>query len=93
MSKVYLQPAGDYILVVDMPEATTIDGIEMPDDMKQKEMTVGTVIYTGPLVSEYTNSADRVVYGPYAGKTVIIQGVQFRLLKEGQIEGYIRQSE
>lgn len=93
MSKVYLQPAGDHILVVDMPQSTVIGGIEMPDDTKQKEMVFGTVVYRGPLVSSETKIEDRIVYGPYAGKLIIIQGAEFRLLKEGQIEGYIRSTE
>ena len=33
------------------------------------------------------------LYGPYAGKTVVLEGVEFRLLREGQIEGYIRKSQ
>jgi co-chaperonin GroES (HSP10) len=93
MPKVRLQPATDHVLVVDMPEATTIDGIELPDETKQKEMVIGTVVYVGPLVSNLTKPADRILYGPYAGKTVVMQGAQFRLLKEGQIESYIVSTE
>lgn len=92
MPKSYLEPAGDHVLVVDMPQSTVIDGIEMPDNERQKEMMFGTVVYVGPL-AEVPEPEDRVLYGPYAGKTVVMQGVEFRLLREGQIEGYIRQSE
>jgi co-chaperonin GroES (HSP10) len=92
MSKVFLEPASDHVLVVDMPQTTIIDGIEMPDNEKQKEMMFGTVVYVGPLAKN-TEPENRVVYGYYAGKTIVIQGVEFRLLLEGQIEAYIRQTE
>lgn len=90
MSKSTLQPANDMILVVDSPRETAIDGIVLPDNMKQQEMVFGTVIFIGPVVSPATAVSDRVAYGPYAGKTIVLDGVEFRLLREGQIEAYIR---
>ncbi len=91
MSKTYLEPSGDFVLLVDMPRTTTLDGITLPDNMRQQEMVFGTVIATGPLVTPYTQPEDRVCYGPFAGKNVAIDGVEFRLMKEGQIEGHLRQ--
>ena len=91
MSKSYLEPANDLLLVVDSPRETMIDGISMPENQRQQDMVFGTVVFTGPLVSPSTKQEDRICYGPYAGKTVVIEGVEFRLLKEGQIEAYIRQ--
>jgi co-chaperonin GroES (HSP10) len=92
MSKSYLEPANDYVMVVDSPRETTIDGIIMPDNQKQQEMVFGTVIFVGPEALK-TMPEDRVCYGPYAGKTVVIDGVEFRIIRQGQIEGYIRKSQ
>lgn len=83
------QPANDHILVVDDPLETIIDGIEIPGIAKEKQMFTGTVIFVGPQATA-TKSEDKVMYGPYAGKPVVIDGIEFRVLKEAQIEGYLR---
>ena len=86
----YLEPANDMVLVLDAPEDATIDGIELPGNMKQKEMMFGTVLSIGPLVTSRTAPKDQICYGPYAGKMIILDGTELRMLKEAQIEGYIR---
>lgn len=92
MSKTFLEPATDHLIAVDSPRETTIDGITMPDNVRQQDMAFGTVIFVGPAAFN-TKPEDRVCYGPYAGKTVVLDGVEFRILKEGQIEAYIRKTE
>ena len=92
MSKSILEPASDHVLVVDNLRETTLDGICLPDNVRQQEMAYGTVVYVGPLAT-LTKIEDRVCYGPYAGKTVAFDGFEFRLIREGQIEMYIRKSE
>lgn len=92
MSKSYLEPANDHLLIADSPRETTLDGIELPGNIRQQEMCFGTVIFVGPQATA-THPEDQVCYGPYAGKNVIIDGIEFRLLREGQIEGYIRKSQ
>lgn len=92
MSKKYYEPAKDYVLVIDSPRETSLDGIDMPDNERQKDMAFGVVVFVGPK-AENTKPEDEVCYGPYAGKLVIIDGHQFRQILEGQIEGYIRKSE
>jgi co-chaperonin GroES (HSP10) len=92
MSKTYLEPAGDHLLVADSPRETTLDGITLPDNVRQQEMVFGTVVFVGPQAVA-TKPEDRICYGPYAGKTVAIDGMEFRLLREGQIEGYIRKTD
>ena len=87
----FVEPAGDHILVADISRETTIDGIVLPDNMREQEMIFGLVIFVGPAVSAATRVQDKVLYGPYAGKNIVVDGVQFRLVREGQIEGYIRQ--
>lgn len=92
MSKSFLEPAGDHVLVIDNVRETTIDGITLPDNQKQQEMVFGLVVFVGPQVL-VAKPEDRVCYGPYAGKGVVMEGVEFRILREGQIEAYIRKSQ
>ena len=89
MPKNVLQPANDFVMVVDGARETTLDGISLPDNVRQQEMVFGAVVFIGPLVNN-TKIFDRVIYGPYAGKTIVMDGVEYRLLREGQIEAYIR---
>ena len=91
MADVYvIEPAGDYVIVADQPRDTSIDGISMPDNIRQLEMLFGVVVFTGPKVLDSrTKPEQRVCYGPYAGKNVVMEGIEFRIIREGQIEGYI----
>jgi co-chaperonin GroES (HSP10) len=92
MSKTYIEPATDQLLVVDSPREVSIDGIELPGNVRQQEMCFGTVVFVGPKTTA-TKPEDLVCYGPYAGKNVVIDGIEFRLLREGQIEAYIRKTQ
>lgn len=88
--KFFIQPKLDHVLVADQHRETTIDGIILPDNVRAQEMTFGLIIEKGVTVTPDTEIGDIVVYGPYAGKTIAIDGVEFRLLREGQIEGTLR---
>ena len=92
MSKSYIEPATDHVIIKEGLQELVVDGISMPDNVKQREMLMGMVIFTGPEVSRATHMNDIVLYGPWAGKNIIIDGIEFRLLREGQIEAYIRKS-
>lgn len=89
----YIEPANDTVIVVDLPETATIDGLDLPDNVRQQDLVRGVVAFVGPLVTERTTPGDQVLYGPYAGKPAVMNGQQFRLLREGQIEAYVRQRE
>jgi chaperonin GroES len=89
MPKNILEPAAGHVLLVDSPRETMIEGITMPDNVKQQEMVFGTVVFVGPGMVN-TKVQDRVCYGPYAGKNVVLEGIEFRLMKEEQIEAYVR---
>lgn len=93
MLKNVIEPAGDFVLVIDVNRDTTLDGITLPDNMKQQEMIYGHVVEVGPLVTPVTKKNDLICYGPYAGKNIVLEGVEFRSLREGQIELYVRQKE
>jgi co-chaperonin GroES (HSP10) len=92
MLRTVLEPANKYVIVADMPRDTTIDGISMPDNVRQQEMIFGVVMFVGPEATN-TKPKDRVCYGPYAGKGIVLDGNEFRLLLEGQIEAYLREVE
>ena len=93
MANEYLEPAGDYVAVIDQTGDVVIDGITMPDNTRSKEMIFGTVVFVGPDATKLTEPEDVVCYGPYAGKTVVVNGHQFRILRQGQIEFYLRKSQ
>ena len=78
----------DHLVVADSDSTTVLEGIELPDNIRQKEMCFGYVVAVGPDCLALKEQ-DRICYGPYAGKHVIIGGIEFRLLREGQIEGKI----
>ena len=92
MAKSRLEPMTDRILVADIARTTTIDGIELPENVRQQEMCFGFVVAIGPDCL-YTKIQDRICYGPYAGKNIAVDGVEFRLLREGQVEGKIVDAE
>jgi co-chaperonin GroES (HSP10) len=90
MSKTRLQPAADFVLVADAPMEQVIGGIELPDNIREREMLFGLVVEVGPDASK-TCVHDKVMYGPYAGKHIIVNGNQLRILRQGQIEAYLRE--
>ena len=91
MPKSYLQPGGDRVLVIDKEQKNILGDMELPDNVRQLDMVYGYVIAVGPLSAPRVKPEETVCYGPYAGKLVNLEGVQFRILREGQIEAWIRQ--
>ena len=87
----FIEPAQDRILVIDNARLTTIDDIELPGNVREKDMAYGTVVSVGPLSQERVKPREIVLYGPYAGKMVAIEGVEFRILREDAIEGWVRE--
>lgn len=90
MAKVIV-PAGDHVIVLEnFGHETVIDGITMPENERQQEMAFGCVVFKGPKAF-YTEVQDLVMFGPYAGKNAVIDGVQYRIMREGQIEAYLKE--
>jgi len=92
MSNNFIEPAGDYVFVIDGTGETMLDGITLPDNVRQKEMLFGVVVWVGP-EALLTKPEDLIMYGPYAGKTVIVHGTEYRVLRQGQIEAYMRRTQ
>jgi co-chaperonin GroES (HSP10) len=86
-----IEPLLDYVLVADKPRDVVIDGIAMPDLVKQQEMCYGYVIAVGRMCKQDIEPENIVCYGPYAGKTAVIDGVEFRILREPEIAARIVQ--
>ena len=89
MPKTFLEPGTDHVLVVDKDRSQTIDGITLPDNVKQQEMVFGYVVAVGPDCKR-AKDKDTICYGPYAGKNVVLEGCEFRIILEGQIEAWVR---
>jgi len=86
MANTRLEPMGDYLLVADVHQENTLGEISLPDNQRQQEMCFGFVVAVGPNCV-ILKPEDQVCYGPYAGKNIILAGTEFRLVREGQIEG------
>lgn len=85
-----IEPAGDFVLVVDHQESSSLEGIDLPDNVRQKEMLFGTIVAVGPKVEDTRAVPHAVIaYGPYAGMTLALNGMELRELREGQIAAYI----
>lgn len=85
-----LVPAGEFVLVLDASRDTVISGIEMPSNVRQQEMVFGTIAVVGEDATK-RKAGEVICYGPYAGKNVVLEGVEFRLLHVKQIEGVVRE--
>lgn len=84
-------PAGDHVIIIEnLGRETVIDGITMPENERQQEMAFGCVVFKGPKAFD-TQVQDLVMFGPYAGKNAVIDGVQYRIMREGQIEAYLKE--
>lgn len=93
MANKTLEPSGDYVLVIDGSNEVVVDGITLPENVRQKEMVFGTVVFVGPDARDRTKPEDQIYYGPYAGKSVVLNGIEFRSMRQGQIEGYVRSTQ
>jgi len=83
-----VEPFADYIIVLDMERKMTIDGIELPENMKQQDMVFGRVISTG-IGCLHIHADETIAYGPYAGKIIAFDGVPLRIMREGMAEARI----
>jgi chaperonin GroES len=80
-------------------EEKTAGGIIIPDTAKEKP-TQGEVIAVGPggrdesgkLIPIDLKTGDRVLFGKWSGTEVKIDGVEYLIMKEGDIMGVIEQT-
>ena len=80
-------PGSDRVLVTVVEQDKMLDGILLPDSSKE-DMQAGVVLAIGPKVTEWKEK-DQVVFGPHAGMNIQIEGVPFRVMREGEIMGKV----
>ena|SRR5271155_4006149 len=91
-------PAGDRYLVTVLDQEKMLDGLHLPDSSKD-DMKAGIVAATAPTIFlEGTTTrisgpryqvGDQVLFGPWAGKEIQLEGVPFRILREEEIDGKV----
>lgn len=79
-------PGTDRILITVVEQDKMLEGVFLPDSSKD-DMQAGVILATGPLVSEFYRETDRVLFGPHAGMPIQIEGIPFRVMREGEIIG------
>ena len=88
MSKINIQPLADRVLILPAAaETKTSSGIIIPDSAKEKPQK-GTVVAVGPGTSENpitVKTGNSVLYGKYAGTELQHEGVDYLIMKEGDI--------
>jgi chaperonin GroES len=88
------QPMYDSILVFETPNETAIDGVYLPETSKQ-DIHFGKVIALGEGYVQEDGSVralrlqvgDLVAYGMYAGVPLMLEGVEFLIMKESEVQG------
>lgn len=92
MSNINFKPLADRVLVKPAPaEEKTSSGLYIPDSAKEKPqrgevVAVGTGKKDEPLTLKV---GDVVLYGKYAGTEITIDGVEFLMMKEGDVFGIL----
>ncbi|MDR0390435.1 MAG: co-chaperone GroES [Planctomycetaceae bacterium] len=91
--KINLKPLDDRIVVEPLAaEEKTAGGLYLPDTAKEKPQR-GTVIAIGPgkmldngnRVPLSVTVGDEVIYGKYSGSDIEIDGIEIKILKEGDV--------
>jgi len=80
-------PGSDRLLITVIDQEKMLDGILLPDSSRE-DMQAGIVLAKGPKVTEWEEK-DRVLFGPHAGINIQVEGVPFRVMREGEIIGKV----
>jgi co-chaperonin GroES (HSP10) len=87
MSKRFV-PGSDRVLITVIEQEKMLDGILLPDSSKE-DMQAGVILSRGPTCTEFYQQGDAVLFGPHAGMNIQIEGVAFRVMREGEIMGKV----
>lgn len=79
-------PCGDRVLVSVREQERLIEGVLMPDAAKE-DMQAGVIVSVGS--SQEFAEGDLVLFGPWAGKNIQLEGIPFRVMQCGEIDGKI----
>lgn len=83
---VKFMPCGDRILISVRDQERILEGVLLPDSSKE-DMQAGVVMAVGS--SQELHEGDMVFFGPWAGKSIQIEGIPFRVMREGEIDGRV----
>ena len=85
---VNIKPLADRVLIEPAAaETTTASGIIIPDNAQEKPQR-GTVVAVGPGKKEEPTTVkvgDTVLYGKYSGTDLILDGVDYMIMREADI--------
>ena len=83
-----IKPLSDRVLVLPNPaEEKTAGGLFIPDTAKEKPL-MGKVVAVGPGTADVkmeVKEGDTVLYGKYAVTDLIIEGVDYLIMKQSDI--------
>jgi chaperonin GroES len=79
-------PIGDRVLVHVIDQQNILEGVLLPDSARE-DAQLGLVVAVGD--SKLYAEGDKVLFGPWAGKEIQLDGTPFRVLREGEIDGKI----
>ena len=88
-----IRPLDDRIVlkILDAEEVSA-GGIVLPDSAKEKPQRgkvtavgAGKLLETGKRVKPDVNKGDVVLFGKYSGSDVVIDGVDFKIMRESEI--------
>lgn len=82
------KPSDGRVLVSVIDQERMIEGIELPDSAKE-DAQVGKVIAVGESQGQQYDEGDIVLFGPWAGKNIQLEGIPFRVMREGEIDGKV----
>ncbi len=88
-----LQPIDDRVVVeIEAAQAKTLGGIVLPETAKEKPQRgkivavgKGKLLSSGERAACSLSEGDRVIFGKYSGTEVKYDGVEYKILKEGDI--------
>lgn len=97
MSKVSFEPLYDRVLILPMQGVRETEGILLPD-MDKETSKFGFVVAIGEgYVDDMgqvrplrLKEGDQVLFGPYAGTPMTIDGTEFLVMREGEIQGKLK---
>lgn len=97
MSKIIFEPLADRVLILPIAGQRETEGILIPETDKETHK-IGYVVAVGEgYISDSgevrplrLKEQDQVLFGPYAGTPIQIDGTEFLVMREGEIAGRLK---
>lgn len=85
---VKFKPCDGRVLISIIDQEHILEGVLLPDSSKE-DAQIGKVIAVGDGQSQEFSEGDLVLFGPWAGKNIQLEGIPFRVMREGEIDGRV----